>query len=414
LAAVYDEYPRQFWLLIGATFIDMVGNALIFPFFALYMTAHFDVGMTQVGVVFAIFSFTGIAGSTAGGALADKLGRKPVFIFALITSGIGNLGLILAPSFVWIYPLAVVLGIVGSVGGPAGQAMVADLLPEEKRAEGFGLFRIVFNLAVTFGPVIGGLLAGVSYALIFILDSLTSVVTAVILALYLHETQSEAAKATAAQETMAQSFRGYGRALRDVPFVAFTLIGLLVWLVYVQMNSTLGVYLRDFHGIREEFYGLIITINAAMVVVMQYSITRWLRRRGHPPMLVLAAGTLLYAIGFGMYGFVSVYALFVLAMAIITVGEMLISPIGQAVAAQFAPEDMRGRYMAVYGFGSSLAFGLGTFFAGLIIDHGNANWVWYLSGIIGTCGALGYVALHRYMTAAERAPDLTPADVPAT
>jgi len=53
------------------------------------------------------------------------------------------------------------------VGRPAWEAMLADLLPEEKRAEVIGIIRMMFNLAVTFGPLLGGLLAGISYVLLF-------------------------------------------------------------------------------------------------------------------------------------------------------------------------------------------------------------------------------------------------------
>ena len=51
----YHEYPHTFWMLIVAVFIDHVGGALIFPFLSLYITSKFDVGMTQVGEIFAIF-----------------------------------------------------------------------------------------------------------------------------------------------------------------------------------------------------------------------------------------------------------------------------------------------------------------------------------------------------------------------
>ena len=64
---------------------------------------------------------------------------------------------------------------------------------------------------------------------------------------------------------------------------------------------------------------------------------------------MMALGTLFYLIGFGMFGVVSAYWLFVLAVVIITVGEMIVMPTSQALAAGFARTDMRGRYMAVFG-----------------------------------------------------------------
>ena len=63
---VSQEYPRTFWILTGATFIDQVGGWLLFPFFALYVTDHFGVGMTEVGILFAIFSVANFIGMTIG------------------------------------------------------------------------------------------------------------------------------------------------------------------------------------------------------------------------------------------------------------------------------------------------------------------------------------------------------------
>ncbi|NDJ75580.1 MAG: MFS transporter [Chloroflexi bacterium] len=402
IRAIYEEYPQQFWLLVGVTFIDMVGNALIFPFFALFITDRFDVGMAQVGIIFAIFAGSGLVGSTVGGALADKMGRKAIVLFALVMSALGNLVIVTITNFQVFYLIGALLGMLGSIGGPARQAMVADLLPEEKRAEGFGIFRISFNLAVVFGPLIGGLLAGISYTLIFIVDAITSIVTATILFFVLKETRPEAAEENAG-ESLVQTFRGYGQVLRDMPFMTFVLLGMLVHLVYVQMNTTLPVYLRDMHGVPPQGYGIILSMNAAMVVFFQLGFTRHLRQRGYPYMLVLAAGSFLYAIGFGMYGFVSVFVLFMVAMVIITIGEMLVVPVGQAVAAGFARDNMRGRYMAIFGFTFSISTGLGTFLAGLIMDNADPNWVWYLGGILAAFSALSYAWLHRYLTASKRA-----------
>ncbi|MBN2303246.1 MAG: MFS transporter, partial [Anaerolineae bacterium] len=413
LRDLYKEYPQQFWLLAGASFIDMTGNALVFPFFALFLTDKFDVSMTRVGVIFGVFAVAGMIGGTIGGALADRFGRKPIALSSLVLSACGNLCFALVPNFNLMYPLAAILGTIGSIGGPAWQAMMADLLPEDKRAEGFGIIRILFNLAVTFGPLIGGLLAGVSYLLLFSVDSLTSFITAAILLVYLRETRPESALdpatgESATPETLVQTFRGYRHVLRDTAFMTFTILGAVVWLVYFQMNTTLSVYLRDVHDIQPQGFGLLLSLNAIMVVLLQLSITRWLRNRGYPAMLILAAGTLLYAVGFSMFGYSSGYALFALAMIIITIGEMLIVPVGQALAAQMAREDMRGRYMAIFGFGFGVASGLGTWLAGLVISNLGHEWVWYFSGLIGGAAALGYMWLHLRLHGSERLADLMP------
>jgi MFS family permease len=109
----------------------------------------------------------------------------------------------------------------------------------------------------------------------------------------------------------------------------------------------------------------------------------------------MAAGTLLYAIGFSMYGYVSLYVLFLVAMAIITIGEMLVTPVSESIVAGLAPEEMRGRYMAVYGFSWLLPFAIGPFLAGLIMDNYDPRWVWYSAGIIGVLSAATYFGLEK-------------------
>jgi MFS family permease len=408
--SIYDDYPRQFWLLVGASFIDMVGNALIFPFFALFMTDRFDVSIARVGVIFAIFSVTGVIGSTIGGALTDRFGRKPIALTSLLASALGNLALAFITDFEMLYVLAATLGTVGSIGGPAWQAMMADLLPEEKRAEGFGVIRIMFNVAVMFGPMIGGLLAGVSYTLLFSVDAAASFTTGAILFFFLRETRPEKKAvehgAPQAEESLAQTFKGYGTVLRDRVFIWYVLIGVVVWLVYHQMNTTLSVYLRDERGIEPQGFGLLIGMNALMVVVFQIFVTRWVRQRGYPTMMVLAAGTILYAIGFSMFGYVASVALYVMAMVIITVGEMIAVPVAQATAAKLAPEHMRGRYMAVMGFGFAIASGSGTWLAGQVSANLGFEWVWYLAGILGAIAAMGYVVMHYAIEDTQFAPDM--------
>ena len=172
------------------------------------------------------------------------------------------------------------------------------------------------------------------------------------------------------------------------------------------MNTSLGVFLRNEYGINESGYGLLLSINAAMVVLMQFPITR--RITNFPPMLMMAAGTFLYVIGFSMYGFVTTYAMFVAAMVIITFGEMVVSPVAQALVASFAPEEMRGRYMAVSGFSWGIPFAVGPYLAGLIIDGPSPHMLWYAAGIVGTLSTVGFLVLYRVKTKQTQNLELMP------
>ena len=240
------------------------------------------------------------------------------------------------------------------------------------------------------GLLIGGWMATNSYLWLFITDAVTSTITAVIVLLTLPETKPEAVEEKE-EEDLAKTFRGYFRVFKDLTFMEFILAGILVNTVYVQMNSTLPVYLRDVHGAPPSTYGIILSINAGMVVFMQFWVTRKLS--AIPPMWMMALGTALYLVGFGMYGFVSGFAMFLLAMVVLTVGEMVLIPVASALVAKFAPEDMRGRYMAVYGVAWTVPFAVGPYLAGLIMDNIDPNWVWYASIAVCFLAILGFLRM---------------------
>jgi len=392
ISKIYHEYPRTFWVVIAITFIDRIGGSLLFPFFALYITSKFEVGMTEVGVLFAAFSASSFVGSTIGGALTDRFGRKGIIMFGLIASSFSTVAMGLIDSFQAFFFLALFVGILTDVAGPAHQAMIADILPEEKRADGYGILRVAFNLSVVIGPAIGGILASRSYLLLFLSDAVISLLTVILIAIFLPETKP-LAHPDAPKETMVRTFVGYGQVFRNAAFMLFLGAVMLQVFTYMNMNTALGVYLRNEHGTPESGYGLLLSINAAMVVLMQFPITRRITK--YPPMLMMAIGTFLYVIGFSMYGFVSTYILFVVAMVIITVGEMVVSPVSQALVASFAPEEMRGRYMAVSGFSWGIPFAVGPYLAGLIMDGPKPYLLWYAAGAVGMLSTFAFLALYR-------------------
>lgn len=404
---IYNEFPKQFWTLITASFIDRLGGALLFPFFTLYVTEKFGVGMTQIGLLFGVFSVSAMIGGMLGGVLTDRFGRKITLILGLVASALSSVVMGLINTLDVFIIFAMVSGIFSEVGGPAHQAMVADLLPDKQRAQGFGIFRVVFNLAVAIGPAIGGLLASKSYLLLFICDAITSLITAIIVAISMHETKPEESGETK-HESIGQTFRGYVEVLHDSTFMAFIAVGILMVLVYVQMNSTLPVYLRDFHGINARGFGYILSLNAGMVVLFQFYITRKIKDLS--PMPMMAIGCVLYAIGFSMYGFFASYTAFLIAMVIITIGEMIVSPVSQALVAYLSPENMRGRYMALSGFNWMIGFAIGPLLAGLVIDYIDARWVWYGAGIIGLITAASYLLLQNKVASRQASKGEAPAE----
>ena len=381
----YYAFPKPFRILIASTFIDRLGGALIFPFLSLYVVQKFNVGMTEVGLIFGLWSISSLVGSMIGGALADRLGRKVIIIFGLISSAVTGILMGLVTDLSAFYFLALVAGIFSDIGHPARQAMVADLLEGDQRAEGFGVLRVVANLAITFGPAIGGVLAGVSYLLLFIIDACTSSITALIVLLAIPETKPTGVEGTET-ESVVKIIAGYREIAKDKLFMAFIFATIIVISVYTQMYTTLPVFLNRVHDIPAHGFGYMMSMNAAIVVLFQFWIVKRIKK--FPPMLLMMLASALYGIGFVLYGYVSAYTMFFVGMAVITIGEMIHIPVAQSLAAFFAPEDMRGRYMAAYGLGWAIPNSVAPFLAGLVMDNYDPYWVWYIAGILAVVAVI--------------------------
>ena len=403
LNKIYHEFPQRYWIVVGTSFIDGIGNTLLFPFFALYITQKFHIGMTQAGVLLGLSSLAGLFGGILGGALTDKFGRRSIILFGLVFSALSSLAFGFTNSLAMMYPLSIIIGLIGSLSHPAHGAMIADILPEEKRQEGFGMLRVVNNMSWLVGPTIAGFVASKSFIALFVSDAIISCIVAVIF--YRSIPESKPAPHPSAQpETILETLAGYGHVLRDLAYMAFITACIFMTTTYQQMYNSLSVYLRDVHGIQPQGYGILLSTSAITVILFQFWTTRQIKRQ--PPFLMMALGAIFYAIGFSLFGVFTTLPLFMLNVVIITVGEMIVMPILQAVVASFAPVEMRGRYMAVSGLTWLIPATIGPAAAGYILDNYNPNLVWYLGGILCLVATFGFYLLHLRLKAK---PEFAPA-----
>jgi MFS family permease len=231
---------------------------------------------------------------------------------------------------------------------------------------------------------------------LFILDALTSYFVAAVVYAHLPETRPTrrpgVQTAGAGEEGFAQTLAGYRRVLRDGAFVAFILISILTVSAYVQMSTTLSLFLVNVEHQTQQFFALLVTLNAVMVVALQIPISRWAAQR--PLVLLMMAGTALYLVGFGSYGVTTTAPWFVAGMVLITFGEMLVIPTSQALTALLAPPDMRARYVATERFNWIIAQSLGPVLAAAIMDRADPRWVWYGCALVCAIAIGGYLALH--------------------
>ncbi|MBI2845369.1 MAG: MFS transporter [Chloroflexi bacterium] len=385
-----QEYSPLVWILFGGELFVSTGRFLVFPFLAIYLNQRLGVSLTAVGTLLLLSSSSAILAQIVGGPFVDRFGRRK----ALLAAAALNIGTLSAFAFAGTAEtMAFILFLsgLGAVFDIAINAMIADVTPAEKRQEAYGLMRIALNVGAAVGPAIGGFLVVVSYSSAFLIAAAAEAIYFILIFFRTWETKPVAASPSGGTASRGV---GYGPLLRDGPYLAFLGALLLGGMAYAIPWVLLSVYLKTTQGIPENMFGLLVTINALMVVFFQYPVARWLTR--FPKMPVLAAASLFTAIGAGSIAYFNTYLLFVVSMVVITIGELLASPTASAYVADAAPIDMRGRYMAAMSLSFGITFGLGPVIGGWLNDNLGPQAMWQGAMIFGLLSTVGFALLGRW------------------
>ena len=149
-------------VVFAIVLIDMLGFGIVMPVLpGLIM----DLGEMPVdsAAVFAGWLGAGYAAiqfvfAPVIGNLADRFGRRPILLAALLGFGIDYLAMGFAPTLAWLVAGRIAAGVTGA-SYSAAYAYIADITPPEKRAANFGLMGMAFGFGFIAGPALGGLLA---------------------------------------------------------------------------------------------------------------------------------------------------------------------------------------------------------------------------------------------------------------
>jgi MFS family permease len=392
---LYNEYPPQYWLMVTGIVISTAGGSLIWPFILIYASAKLNLPLSTVAMLISINAGTGLLSSFLAGTLADKIGRKVVMNFSLTLNGIAYLFLMRAETYPQFVILMILIGLSNPLYQVGADAMLADMIPTEKRTDAYAISRIANNAAFALGPAVGGFLAATSYNLAFYGAATGYIVYSLLLFFLAHETLEKIkAPINQIESEQAQGQEGYARVFGDkgyMLFVSLMSIGLIapsiLWIL-------MPVYAKTNFGIPENLYGWIPTTNALMCVFIQYPVTQISRRYKTLP--VAAIGMLIYAIGAGSVALMSNFRGFWLSMVILTFGELVIVPTASKYVADLAPANLRGRYMGVYWLGWGLARTLAPLIGGFLNDAIAPRAIWIGGLTIGLISVTGLTILSRF------------------
>jgi MFS family permease len=384
--------PRSFWVLFGGTLVNRVGG-FVLVFLAIYLTEARGLTAAQAGTVMAIYGLGAMAGGPLGGAVSDRVGRRPVLILSLIGGGASMLALGLVTRTVAIVPIALLTGILYEMYRPIVSAVVADVVPSEDRPRAYALIYWAVNIGASIAPLAGGLIAARSYRSLFAVDAATTALYGLIIWAALPETRpAHAASAHTARSAA-------GAVLTDGAFMVFCLLTFLFSLVFFQSFVSLPLDLRA-HGISAAGFGVLIAVNGVLIVLLQPLAGEMVRGRSRP--LTLALASLFLAAGFGMNAWPGSPAWYAGSVTVWTIGEILFAPAATTYAADLAPIELRGAYQGAFALAFTAAFAAAPAAGGYLLTLAGARWLWTACAAAGLTAAGGFALLSRAECAAGR------------
>lgn len=372
--------PRRLWVLAAASLINRAGTMAL-PFLPLYLTRSLNFSAGQAGAVIALYGAVSFVVAPLSGRFCDRWGTHRLMVASMAGSGLVMLAFPRARSLLEVGAMTALLALATEAFRPAAMTAVAETAAPETRKQAYALHRLALNLGMSVGPAIGGFLAAVSFSALWIVDGLSSLLAAAVLAL----AAFGPAPRTAPAETPPSA-----RGLSD-PRLRYCLLAFVpVAVVFFQHESSLAIFLVRDLGLSEAFYGLQFTLNTLLIVALEvplnHATAHWPARRS------LALGASLFAVGFGLLAFAST-AWHVSATTIVwTFGEMILLPAMSAYVSDIAPARRRGEYMGLYTMSFSLAFMIGPWAGLFALQRWGPTALW---GCVFLSGAASSLLLSR-------------------
>jgi len=357
--------------LLAALGIDMAGTGLFAPISLLYFQAVTDLSLPTIGLLISVATIASLPVPVVVGHLVDRWGPRGIVIAAQVLQGLGFAAYVQARG-----PLSVLIpSLIVAVGQRMFWCSVFALVTEVAPAGRGGQDRTFarFSMVQSAGLGTGSLIAGLAlsggphaYRLVVVINAASYLVSAATLVLVPPGRRARAEKVTGS----------YRDLLRDRPYLGFIAVNGIFNLVAVMVGTAVPVYVVEGLPAPQWLAGPLLTFNTVLLATGQTVAVRLVRRLPRTRALALA-GTFMVVWSLTMALAVRVPAALLIAylplsMAFFAAGELIMAPVGNALASAAAPEHLRGRYLAVVQYGFAVAQIIAPTFFTVLYTRGRA------------------------------------------
>lgn len=298
------------------------------------------------------------------GLVADRFNRRLILVLCLALEAACAIGFLLFtvshPSHVWpVFAILAALGLARAFFSPAADALSPNLIPREAIAHGISLTSMTWQLTTITGPVLGGLLYGISGAAAYGTAAVL-VLLAVLSVSWIGPTK----QSNRVEETSIDTLLAGFRFIRSEPIVLGAISLDLFAVLLGGATALMPVYARDILQVDEVGLGLLRAAPGVGAVAMAL----WLSKFG----IKDHAGRVLFGCvaGFGfftiVFGASTWVPLSIFALVLMGSLDMVSVYVRETLMQLWTPDDVRGRVNAVNRVFIGASNELGEFRAGTV------------------------------------------------
>ncbi|XOQ05579.1 MAG: MFS domain-containing protein [Hafnia paralvei] len=383
-------FPPLITLLLISSLVLTIGRAITLPFITIYMTEHFHLKPESVGLILGFSLAIGIVSSFYGGYLVDKFNKHHLMILSIalfamtfcIMPWLGNVW--------WMVPVLTLLHAAYSVFSIAIKACFAEWLPVSERIRGFSMNYTLVNVGWAVGPALGVFAASYYPMLPFFLSGMLAFFVGLTLWLRLDGYGLPPNNGDTVFTEQRLNFSATFKILsHDRRLIFFTLGSTMGAVVAGQFTGYLSQYLITVSNAQFAYQviGSVMTVNASVVICLQYLLSRNMNNKNL--LRWLTAGTLFFC--FGLVGFALAdrsIPMWMVAMAIFTLGEVIVIPVEYLFIDFIAPPHLKGSYYGVQNLGN-LGGAVNPILCGFLLSFAPPTTLFYVLVAVSLLG-LGF------------------------
>ena len=357
-----------------------IGNFLLFfafyllvPIFPLYLIDEHAASKSLIGILLASYTIAALLIRPFAGFVLDMVYRKPIYLVAFLLFVVTFVGYPIANSIGLFLFFRILHGFTFGFVTTAGNSLIVDVTPAERRGEGLGFFGVANTIAMAVGPMTGLYLHDYySYDVIFYTAIGSGLVGFIFASMIKAENKSSKTSQPIAWDRFFL-FKGFN--------AGFAL--LLIGIPYGMIVTYIALYGREI-GIKSGI-GLFFSFMAVGLTISRFFSGRLVDQGKLVP--VITWGTALSLLSFLMLAALKlidnnhiVLIMFYVVSLLMGVGYGLIFPAYNTLFVNLAPNNRRATASSTYMTSWDIGIGLGLISGGWLADSGGGLSLAYLAG----------------------------------